>query len=90
MSDTEKKEEKESGISLGTLITIGAVLMIVVGMGIYQYMSAPYRVADELREHLDNKGNVSDEYKQGWLDCVAYYLKKQTEATNMTSSASIN
>ena len=79
-------EEKENeGIDLGTLITIGIIFMIlIVGLGIYTYVNAPYHTADRLRDTIADK-NVSDDYRQGWLDCVDEYIDIMTEATNCTS-----
>jgi len=81
----DKKEDEADGIGLGRLITVGlVVVIIVVAMGIHATMTAPYHMADDLRERIDAKGNVSDDYRQGWLDCVDYFLKLSTEPTNMT------
>jgi len=81
----EDKKEDEEGISLGTLITIGFVVMtVVVGLGIYTYITAPFHTADRLRDTI-NDMDVSDQYRQGWLDCVDEYIDIMTEATNCTS-----
>ena len=41
-------------------------------------------MADDLRERLDDNINASDDYKQGWLDCVDYYLHLAVGPANMT------
>ena len=67
-----------------------AVLLIflTVCVGLYAYLSEPFRVADRLHDRLDALmvGGVSDEYRQGWLDCVSYYLNQIYGPSNMTSS----
>ena len=79
------EEKEDEGINLGTLITIGVIVMtLVVGLGIYTYVTEPYRTADRLRDTIADK-NVSDDYRQGWLDCVDEYIDIMTEATNCTS-----
>ena len=79
------KDKEDEGISLGTLITISVVVMtLVVGLSIYTYVTAPYHTADRLRDTIADK-NVSDDYRQGWLDCVDEYIDIMTEATNCTS-----
>jgi len=81
---TEDNKEDEEGISLGTLIFVGVVVMtVVVGLGIYTYVTAPYHTADTLRDYIDGR-DVSDDYRQGWLDCVDKYIDIMTEATNCT------
>ena len=93
MIDMEEEEkEEDEGPSLGALFTAFSIVMIVtVGFVIYQVMSEPYRTADELRDVVNNQmNNISDEYKEGWLDCVDYYLKMKTEATNVTSDINYN
>ena len=83
--EEEKKEEPEE-TSLAWMFTLIAVtIMLIVGSSLYQYISEPYRTADELRDILDSKEGVSDDYCNGWNDCVDYYFKMKTEPTNMTS-----
>jgi len=82
----EEKDKEEKGIGIGGLLTVGVIVMIlIIGVGVYQYVTAPFRIADELKERLDSYGNVSSDYRQGYLDCVANYLKITVEPTNITS-----
>lgn len=81
------KEKKEEGSGLGKIITMSVVLvLLLVGLSVYTVATGPYRMADDLRERLDENSNASDDYKQGWLDCVEHYLHLAIGPTNMTAS----
>lgn len=85
MMDEDKKEE-DNGLGIGTLLTIGIVVTtLIVGMGIYVHISEPFYTADKLRDKI-NSMNVTDEYRQGWLDCVDEYMDIMTEPTNCTTA----
>jgi hypothetical protein len=49
-------------------------------------MAEPYRTNDKLKERLDVLDDVSDDYRQGWLDCAEYYLWLKTAPTNVTTT----
>lgn len=86
MTDEDKKEEIEP-FYLGVIITVMVVIsIVVVGLVVYNVVSAPYSMADELRDRVDMRDNVTVEYRQGWLDCVDYYLWLSTGPSNMTNS----
>ena len=68
------------------VVAAPVVLIVVVGMGVYNYISAPFYMADSLRDRLDVLGNVSSDYRQGWLDCVDYYFKLAVGPTNSTTN----
>jgi len=79
-------DEVEAGPTIGTMFFIGAIFVItIVGFSIYQMISGPYTVADNLREHI-NHVNCSDDYRQGWLDCVNYWLDMNVGCQNCTSN----
>ena len=82
------KKEEPNGIGLGIVLMV--VIVFVVGIGLYAYISEPYTTADRLRDQLDNVGDVSEDYKQGWLDCVNYYLHMKTAPTNVTALIPLN
>jgi hypothetical protein len=90
----EKQEEKkdeanEKNSTLGILITIGVfVSILIMSFGLYEYIMHPYQVMDELKRELNSRDNISDDYRQGWLDCIAYYYHRYVEATNMTANIS--
>jgi len=82
----EKKEQEDDGIGVGGLLTIMIIIGIVtVGFVVYNAMQEPYRIADELEDRLNDMDDVSDEYKQGWKDCISNYLDITTSPTNSTS-----
>lgn len=85
MTDEDKKVDESSPI--GTIITVGIIISIfIVGLVVYNVVSAPYHMADELRDRVDMQNNVTVDYRQGWLDCVDYYLWLSTGPSNMTNS----
>ena len=80
------KEEKEEKNSIGLMFAlVGIIFIIVIGMVIY-IITEPFRVADELRNRLKEiEFNHSVDYKQGWLDCVRYYINKIYGPQNATA-----
>ena len=83
----DEDKEKEEQPTLGTLITVGVVVMtVVIALGLYQWYSGPQRTADKLHDELASKNNVSDEYARGWNDCVKFFLDMHYKASNVTSS----
>ena len=82
----EKKEEVEAGPSLSTLLFVaGVCVTILVGFAVYNMVTGPYAVADDLRDHVD-RINCSDDYRQGWLDCVDYWLEQTVGPANCTTA----
>jgi len=81
------EENEEGKHDLGWMISIGLVIIIVIiGVSIYNVMSEPYRVADELRGRLkDIEVGKSEDYKQGWNDCVKYYINEIYGPKNATA-----
>ena len=90
LGDMKMEEEKEEDNNPGGSVLFFAItitIIVVVGFSLYNYISEPYRTADELRDVVNNHmNNISDEYRQGWLDCVDYYLNMKTEPTNVTTN----
>jgi len=83
--ENEEEKKEEDGPSLSTLFAVTTVVIIlVVGFMVYNIVTGPFRMADELREHI-NDVNCSDDYRQGWLDCVDYWLDLVTSPQNATS-----
>lgn len=84
--DEDKKDEDE-GLGLGRLgLVFGVIFLVITGLVVHNIITGPYRTADQLRERLDDKVNVSDDYRQGWLDCVKYWLHLTIGPHNMTST----
>ena len=81
----EKQEENEEGSWIG--ITIAITFMVVVGVFIYVTMANTVMCyeCDRLTEEIDKKTNVSDDYRQGWLDCVSKLRSIRNEVTNVTN-----
>lgn len=80
----EKKEEKTKSVPL-TLITI--LIVIIIGGFIFWEVSNSFSCyeCDRLKEELNKKTNVSEEYRQGWIDCIEKLRDIRQEATNITS-----
>ena len=86
VEETKEDEEVVEGPSLGTMLFVGAVVMtVIVGFAVYQMVVGPYATADNLRDHVD-RINCSDDYRQGWLDCVDYWLDMTVGPQNCTSN----
>ena len=62
------------------IIVLGFIAFVMIGSFL-----EPHWTADKLRDQLNNVGDVSEDYKQGWLDCVNYYLDMKTGPTNVTA-----
>jgi len=80
-------DEQESGMNFwGVLIAIFLVI-IVLGF-VYWQLASQWNTYeyDKLKEELDKKENVSDDYKQGWLDCIEELERIRTKTTNITST----
>jgi len=83
----EEESKQDDGRGIGTLFIIGTVvIIIIVGLSIFNALAHPFSMGDSLKERLNALGNVSDDYRQGWLDCINYYLKLETGPTNSTSN----
>lgn len=67
------------GIMLLTL-AIGACLLGLWYITASQYRDEP----DMLKEQINNKQDVSDEYRQGWNDCIDFLIHERMKAVNMT------
>ena len=80
-------EYDENGKGIGTVVLAATIIIVVVlAIGFYNAMAEPYHVADMLKDRLDDYGNVSDDYRQGYLDCVSNYLKIKTGPSNITTA----
>ncbi len=78
----EKKGKK--GIAKLMIVLLTVVVIIIV-LYVYTAIVEPYRVADQLRNRLkDIESGYSEDYRQGWLDCVSYYINEIYGPKNAT------
>ena len=82
----EKKEEETRDNST-LIIAILMAIMIIIPMGAVSYMGylQDQREVDRLRQEIKDKQNVSNDYIQGWNDCIDKLVSIRNEATNVTS-----
>ena len=86
MKMVEEKEEENTGPSLGALFALFSIVMImVVGFAVFQMIMGPYATADNLRDVVNSR-DVTDDYRQGWLDCVEYWLDMTVGPQNATAA----
>lgn len=81
--DTKKKEEK----SIVPILVTVCVAIIVVAIPAYLLSDYMYTQGelDYLRDELVQQGNVTEDYRQGWLDCVEALDDLRNKVTNITS-----
>lgn len=87
--NNEKKEKPNGGKGISTLLTIGVVVM-VIAVGIALFSTTLGMMHDEAMDHahdtIDSMQNVSDDYRQGWNDCLDDIDDYYSKAHNTTSS----
>lgn len=77
------KEEKE-GFPWSVIILAIAAFVIISTL---IYLQIPHHPEEEhLQNTIDNMNEVTDEYRQGWNDCIKALHKFNRMATNMTGS----
>ena len=79
------KEETKNKIT-PILITVGAVIVVISipAFLMLDDMDMQWEI-DYLKDELSHKDNVSEEYRQGWLDCVDALHDIRWRMENMTS-----
>ena len=68
-------------------IIVGIVVVLIVFGIVFWQVSSQYSTYeyDRLKEKIDTKTNVTDDYRQGWIDCIEELKNIRTEVTNVTS-----
>ena len=80
-----KEERKVKGFPWSVFILMVAVFIIIGALVCFQIPRHPEE--EYLQDRIDNKVNVTDEYRLGWNDCVRALRVFNRLATNMTGSA---
>jgi len=84
MNNTKEEERKVEGFPWGIVILMFAVFIII---GALVYFQIPHHPEEEhLQDKIDNMENVTDEYRQGWNDCIRALHKFNRMVTNITGS----
>ncbi len=89
----KEKEETEKGISLSALLTLGFIIVVVVVGGLILSMSINFmhnESMDHAHNTIDDMQNVSEDYRQGWNDCLADIHDHYSKAQNVTSATANN
>ena len=79
-----KEETKEKLLPI--LITSGVAIVVISipAFFLLDYMDMQWEI-DYLKDELDQKGNVSEEYQHGWLDCLDALHDIRWKVENITS-----
>lgn len=84
----EKKEEPEKKGGIPWMLLI--VLALLVAIGIYMVSTMSFAIIDDAiersRNDLERMTNVSDDYRQGYLDALYHVNYHAHEGTNVTSN----
>jgi hypothetical protein len=79
------ENEEEKGGFPWSVVIILAILFIIIC--VLMCIQLPYHPEEDyLQERIDNKVDVSDEYRQGWNDCVDALRYFNRMARNVTRS----
>ena len=80
----EKKEEADmTGVGI-TLTIIVFVILASVFLIMLRNDMMMKEYAEDAKDAVLGNPYVSDDYKQGWIDGIDYYLDEMTKPTNMT------
>lgn len=79
------KEETKNKI-MPILVTVGVAIVVISipAFLMLDYMDMQWEI-DYLKDELDKKGNVTDDYEQGWLDCLEALHDIRWRMENITS-----
>ena len=89
MGGMSKESDKKHMIDKGMLlfVTLFIVSVLVAGLILSTLTFSMYEKADivYLQGELDKKTNITDDYRNGWLDCMEELVNLRCAVTNMTS-----
>ena len=79
------KKKKELVINYSILF-IGVVVGIVIGAIMFAYMVTwiDDEHIDMCSDEIEGRGNITDDYRDGWMDCIEYLIRVRQQATNLT------
>jgi len=83
--DEEKKEEPEADGFLFMVVFIG-IIVLMVGVSVSTMTNAMYDYAIEKTQDEIYDLNVSDDYRQGWLDALDAFQYHLREGINVTAN----
>jgi len=80
------KKEKKDLLIASSMLMVGVIVVGVIGMFMFGYVVT--YISDEqiaeCRDEINNQENVSDEYRDGWNDCLDYFEEVRQQATNLS------
>jgi len=83
----KKKPDAEKGISIALTIGVVIAVALVGGAILNSGLNSMHKEAmDQARDDINNMQNVSDDYKQGWNDCLAKINDHYSKACNTTAA----
>ena len=82
MNDSNKEPfNKKDLIQLIIMILVTITTLIIL---IYATTNMYIYEPQQLKNHIDNMENITDEYQRGWNDCIKYLEQGRQQATNVT------
>jgi len=83
------EEKKDMGTFVVALLIFIMVAIPIVALSFMDYMQDDYEI-ERLRNEIKNKQDVSNEYIQGWNDCISKLISIRNEVTNITANVMNN
>lgn len=72
-------------IDYGGIIICAVALVVILSVLVAMFEFQRSQEVDELRVVIDDMRGVSDEYRQGWRDCIEYLRFIRMRSANVTS-----
>ena len=80
----DEPKEKKDVIPILLTVSIGVIVFMIPAFFLHDYMDMQWEI-DYLKDELDTKVNVSDDYRSGWLDCIDSLHDLRWKVDNVTS-----
>ena len=84
----DEPKEKKDVIPILLTVSIGVIVFMIPAFFLHDYMDMQWEI-DYLKDELDTRVNVSDDYRSGWLDCIDSLHDLRWKVDNITSQMDI-
>lgn len=84
-----KQKTEETKLGLHGMLVLILMFGLIIGLIVLTswYFSLPHEDEPEyLQEIIDNKTNVSNEYRLGWEQCIKALINYRVRVTNVTTA----
>lgn len=85
----EEDEDKDGTFMFVVIITVAMLAGSFVLMTYLDFMQDEQEIK-RLRDEISQKHDVSNDYIEGWNDCISKLIAIRNEATNVTSNVANN